>query len=102
MPVIAFSQTPTEVLDYTLIIRRAIGIGVDPIISVFWESDGVGLVVGDGINGAPAPTVTDSSVTGWFTGGNIGTTYNVKATFTTTIGRVIVRGFTLTIVASVI
>jgi hypothetical protein len=64
-------------------------LGSGDTLSAISVSADSGLTVGDGINGAAAPAITDAgtSVTVWLLGGTAGTTYDVRCRVTTVAGR---------------
>lgn len=100
-----FTKVPDEVLDYTLKLGALVLVPpqpIDPVVSVEWSYVGPpGLIIGDGVNGAPAPVNSTTDVTVYLKDGDPGQLYIVTAAVTTAAARVFVRGFRIQVVAAV-
>lgn len=79
-------KDPDAILPYTIDWRQWLETG-DSISTVVWTITPVEnplvLLVGNGANGAPAPTNTATAATIWLIGGTLGLTYLVACKITT-------------------
>lgn len=86
----SFVHFSDDVLDYSFSFADFEAAEGDAISSVNWEWLGEQPIVGDGNNGAPAPTITSSVATIWLLGGTPKMRYDLKLEATFTSGRVAV------------
>lgn len=79
-------KDPDAILPYTIDWRQWLDSG-DAIATVVWTITPVEnplvLLVGNGTNGAPAPTNTATAASVWLIGGTLGLTYLVACKITT-------------------
>lgn len=81
----SFVQGSRETLDYSL--NWIPVVGNDTIIVSQWFGESGTPVIGDGTNGALAPSVTDGVSTCWVVGGTAGDVYHLSNVVTTAGGR---------------
>lgn len=76
-------KDPESILDYAIDFSPWLAEGdtIDTIVAVNVPA---GLTLGDGTNGAPAPTKTSGAVQFWLLEGNVGGIFTVSAIVTTT------------------
>ena len=74
-------KDPVEILPYTFDWGQRWLEDGDVLRSANWAVP-TGLTLGDGANGAPSPSFTDTLATAWFLGGTIGDLYSVSCTIT--------------------
>lgn len=86
MTIPLFEKSPGAKLDFTLDVRKKINPAY--VHKVTWTTSDPALVVGNGSNGMPAPSNTDTDITVWVDGGTPGTKPRVEALITTRDGRV--------------
>lgn len=91
----SFTLHPNSVLDYVLDLTT--WLGVDTISTATWAAP-AGVTLGNGANGAPAPSATTLKATVWLVGVTAGNDYTVSCTIVTAGGRTDV--FTETFTAS--
>ncbi len=75
-------KDPDAILPFTFDWSQWLDLG-DSIATAVWTA-GTGILIGDGANGAPVPSIPTSSTTEvWLLGGTAGVTYLVSVRITT-------------------
>lgn len=82
-----FDKQPVEVLDFDVNYAEWLANKGDTIAAITVTVE-TGLTVGDGTNGAPAPSHSNGVVKAWFVGGVDGQSYKATYLVTTGAGRI--------------
>lgn len=94
----AYQQGSRETLDYSLNWTTAMTAESDSVSTSSWYAESGSPVIGDGSNGAPAPTVSTNTTTAWIVGGNVGNVYHLTNVVTTSGGRKLEASIKITII----
>jgi len=82
-----FLKDPDAILDYSLDWSDWLVSGDTILTSVWVVIPAADLIIGDGGNGAPAPSILGVITTVWLIAGAVGVTYLLENTITTTLSR---------------
>lgn len=93
-----FKHGTNEVLDYTIDWGLQLAADADTIASSEWVAESGTPTIGDGSNGAPAPSFASGKTSVWLVGGTAGDVYLLSNRITTAGLRTLERSVQITVV----
>lgn len=82
-----YEQGSREILDYVIDWTETVTSESDTASGSVWYADQGNPTIGDGANGADAPTLSTNQAKVWIVNGNVGEEYHVTNVLTGTSGR---------------
>lgn len=82
-----YSHGSGETLDYSIDWSEILAADSDVADSATWAIEKGTPTLGNGSNGAPAPSLADSVASVWLVGGTVGDEYHLQCTLVTSGGR---------------